>query len=336
MISIIVPCYNAAATLEETLRSALDQDVEKELIVVDDGSTDDSPAVIRSFGDAILAVRTPNRGVSAARTMGSELAKGRFLQFLDSDDLLAPGTLARRVEALETEAADVAHTDWQKIVPSGAAGYEFADIIAANTEALDRDPQAATATSAFWAPPAALLYRRSIVDRIQWSRRLPIIQDARFLFDAAAQGARFIHVPGVGAYYRINSGSLSRRNTAQFIADCAVNAAEIEAIWTRETVIADVRKEALAAMWWHVAHASAVHGLEHFEAAYRHYRSYKPRRLRMEVVAAARRVLGANLVAYAWHHVRSSSQLMKRKFTALARLRTPVHPRSRDDNSTAA
>src|SRR5436853_6931925 len=84
----------------------------------------------------------------------------------------------------------------------------------------------------FWAPPAALLYRREIVDRIGgWPAGLPVIQDARYLFEAARRNARFAYVAGVGAYYRVSSNRLSRRNLSRFIGDCARHASEIEAIW---------------------------------------------------------------------------------------------------------
>ena len=128
MISVVVPCYNAAATLAETVESALAQDVEKQIIVVDDGSTDGSAAVIAGFGDKVRAIATPNRGASAARQTGAELARGDFIQYLDSDDLLAEGTLARRLEALERDGGDVAHTDWQRLEPDGAGGFEFGEI----------------------------------------------------------------------------------------------------------------------------------------------------------------------------------------------------------------
>src|SRR5262245_26699726 len=128
MISVIIPCYNAKRTLAATISSALNQDVEKEVIVVNDGSTDGSADIIREFGDRIRSVSTPNRGVSSARNSGTKLACGQYIQYLDSDDLLAPATLGARLEAAATGCADVVHTDWQKMELGQDGTYVLGDI----------------------------------------------------------------------------------------------------------------------------------------------------------------------------------------------------------------
>src|SRR5262249_938611 len=234
MISVIVPCYNGERTLAATIASALDQDVDKEVIVINDGSTDGSAEIMKEFGDRIRSLSTPNRGVSAARQIGTKLAQGEYIQYLDSDDLLAPATLGARLEASATSNADVVHTDWQKLECGPDGSFILADIIRPDLAAIERDAEAATATSEFWAPPAALLYRREIVERIgDWPAGLPVIQDARYLFEAARNKAQFAYVARVGAYYRVSPDSLSRRNRARFISDCASKDAEMEALWLR-------------------------------------------------------------------------------------------------------
>lgn len=293
MISVVIPCYNAAATLRETVESALAQEGPREVIVVDDGSTDGSPAVIAEFKGLISAVRTENRGVSAARNLGTSMAKGDYIQYLDSDDLIAMGTLAQRRAALEHSGADIAHTDWQKLVETPDGAWHHDEIVRPDLPSLDRDAEAATATSQFWAPPAALLYRRTIVERVgAWSSHLPVIQDARFLFDAAVHGARFTYVPGIGAHYRVRSGSLSRGNYERFIADCATNAAEIEALWRSRGPLTEARRQALAQIWTHVAMASANHNLPSFRMARRGHNGVAERNLRLELAAVLRLVMG--------------------------------------------
>ncbi len=158
--------YNAERTLAETIACALDQDVEQEVIVVNDGSTDGSAKIIREFGDRIRSLSTPNRGVSSARESGTKLAGGRYIQYLDSDDLLAPATLSARLEAVTIGDADVVHTEWQKMELGRDGNYVLADVIRPDLAALERDAEAAIATSGFWAPQAALLYQREIIDRI--------------------------------------------------------------------------------------------------------------------------------------------------------------------------
>ncbi len=298
MISVVIPCYNAERTLAATIASALDQNVDKEVIVVNDGSTDGSAKIIDQFGDRIRSLLTSNRGVSSARESGRKLACGQYIQYLDSDDLLAPATLGARLEAIATNDADVVHTDWQKIQSGRDGTNVLADIIRPEMVALERDAEVATATSEFWAPPAALLYRREIVERIgAWPAGLPVIQDARYLFEAARHKARFAYVAGVGAYYRVSSDSLSRRNLGQFIADCARNTSEIENIWRGQGALAPSRVDALARMWAHVAKAALVNGLDEFEEARASYNRLTARRTLFETGCLLRRILGATATA---------------------------------------
>jgi glycosyltransferase involved in cell wall biosynthesis len=98
LVSVIIPCYNRARFIAEAIGSALAQDHrETEVIVVDDGSTDGSWDVISSFGRRVRAVRVENGGVGRARNIGIAHARGSLVKFLDSDDLLEPGVIARQV-----------------------------------------------------------------------------------------------------------------------------------------------------------------------------------------------------------------------------------------------
>jgi glycosyltransferase involved in cell wall biosynthesis len=94
MISVIIPTYNRAQFLGEAIRCVLDQEYfvqngpsSFELLVIDDGSTDATPEIVRSFGDNLKYAFQQHRGVSAARNHGLELARGDYIAFLDSDDL---------------------------------------------------------------------------------------------------------------------------------------------------------------------------------------------------------------------------------------------------------
>lgn len=100
LVSIIIPCYNTVRFVEETIRSALAQTYENiEVIVINDGSTDNSEEVILSVKDArIHYVYQENKGLSAARNTGIKKAKGDFLTFLDADDLLLPNKTKIQIE----------------------------------------------------------------------------------------------------------------------------------------------------------------------------------------------------------------------------------------------
>jgi glycosyltransferase involved in cell wall biosynthesis len=98
-VSVVVPTYNRAWCLAEALDSVLAQDVAGvELIVVDDGSTDDTPQLLAGYGERIRVLRQENRGVSAARNAGIAAARGGLVAFLDSDDLWLPGKLRAQVD----------------------------------------------------------------------------------------------------------------------------------------------------------------------------------------------------------------------------------------------
>ncbi len=102
MITVIIPCYNYARFLAEAVDSALEQcgpDLAVEVVVIDDGSTDDSPEVAAGYGDRIRYHRKDNAGLSAARNTGMELASHDLVLFLDADDILLPGALAALLEA---------------------------------------------------------------------------------------------------------------------------------------------------------------------------------------------------------------------------------------------
>ena len=93
LVSVIIPCYNQSAYLAEAITSALDQShPDKEVIVIDDGSTDDTAGVASRF--RVKYVRQSNAGLSAARNKGIAESSGQFLVFLDADDRLLPGGLA--------------------------------------------------------------------------------------------------------------------------------------------------------------------------------------------------------------------------------------------------
>src|SRR5687768_14860042 len=94
LFSIVIPTRNRAALLQRCLQSVLAQEYsDYEVIVVDDGSSDDTPEVLARFAPRVRALRQPGRGPSEARNFGVSKATGRFIVFLDSDDLLTPSAL---------------------------------------------------------------------------------------------------------------------------------------------------------------------------------------------------------------------------------------------------
>ena len=264
-ISVVIPAYNSARWIAETLESVRVQNRgDTEVIVVDDGSTDATAKIVeRQFTEARL-IRTPNQGVSHARNLGTSLAQGDYIQYLDSDDLLAEGKLQTQIETLENTDADIAYGDWQKLTPS-SAGFVRGKVMA---QVIEGDPEIALFAD-FWCPPAAYLFRRRIVDRIGgWNESLPVIQDARFALDAALHDGRFVRTPGIMAYYRAHeSGSLSRRNRTAFLRDKYRNAQQVEAWWREHGGVGEARRIALQRCLGNVARGSFETDAETFDRA---------------------------------------------------------------------
>ncbi len=105
LVSTIIPVYNRPAMLREAVASVLAQTYRPiEVIIADDGSTDDTPHVAESLAqrhpEVVRSVRQPNQGPGAARNLGLSIARGEFVQYLDSDDLIAPTKFERQVAAL--------------------------------------------------------------------------------------------------------------------------------------------------------------------------------------------------------------------------------------------
>ncbi|HTE02443.1 MAG TPA: glycosyltransferase family 2 protein [Mucilaginibacter sp.] len=102
LVSIIIPVYNAEKYVAETVNSAINQSwPNKEILIIDDGSTDNSLAIVRKLENSwIRAYTQNNKGASAARNMGLKEAKGEYIQFLDADDLLQQDKIAHQVKLL--------------------------------------------------------------------------------------------------------------------------------------------------------------------------------------------------------------------------------------------
>ena len=100
LFSVIIPAHNRATLIGHTIASVLAQPRPCEIIVVDDGSTDGTPAVVHSFGDRVTLLHQPNRGPGAARNAGLAVAAGDYAAFLDSDDVWFPWTADAYADAI--------------------------------------------------------------------------------------------------------------------------------------------------------------------------------------------------------------------------------------------
>src|SRR5262245_44059625 len=125
LVSVVIPTYNSCRFLIETVESALAQSYPHvEVVVVDDGSTDDTAAVLAPYQSRLRYVYQQNQGPSAARNRGIAEARGELLAFLDADDIWLPDKVARQVDALgRAPRAGLVHTD--VLVHEQGTGRQF-------------------------------------------------------------------------------------------------------------------------------------------------------------------------------------------------------------------
>ena len=281
--SVIIPCFNAELWIREAINSAITQGFDKaiEIIVVDDGSTDNSAKIVENEFPFVNLIKTENQGTSKARNLGTKVSKGEFIQYLDADDLLAPGKLKRQLELIKNSAADVVYGDWQKLIKAEDGKYTESEIVKRKLE----NPEIDLFTD-FWCPPAVYLFRHSIIEKIGgWNEKLPVIQDARLALDCALHGANFLYCPGIMAYYRVHSASsLSSRNSMAFNRDILNNAVGIEDWWINHGGINEERKKSLLKVYGYAARVSFETDKVTFERAFqalkRFDRRYIPERPR--------------------------------------------------------
>jgi glycosyltransferase involved in cell wall biosynthesis len=309
-VSVLIPCRNGAAYIAETLASALHQTQPPlEIIVVDDGSTDGSQSLVAGYGDRVTLLSSPGRGASAARNHAAAASKGEFLQFLDADDLLEPDALASRVAALQLSGADIAISDWCRIAEQSGV-WRVTTTESGKLPSVDV-PADVQVLRGFWAPPAAILYRRGICERIgAWRESLPVIQDARFLLDAARVGGRFVHVDRLGARYRQHaSGSLSTSNRKRFWTDVLRNAKEVEAIWLDTGRCGAEARAVLADLYARCVRAGLLYDAALFDAArqelerFPEYRPSRSLQIAMAMQPASRFRVGRAVVDRLTRHL---------------------------------
>ena len=249
LISVVVPCYNAAPWIEAALESVAAQaSAELELIVVDDGSTDDTAALVERACPWARLLRVTNGGPSRARNLGWRTAQGAWVQFLDADDLLHPAKLAtqaRQAYALPASVA-VLYSDWQRHWVIGRQATPDGPPLRPH---VDVDPQTSLLRTEGFIQLGAALFRRTWLEQVGgFDEAHWLIEDVELMLRIAMAGGQFRHVPAdVPLFtYRQREGSLSRRDTRAFIEGCVRNARMMERHWCGERSLTAERARLLA------------------------------------------------------------------------------------------
>ncbi len=248
-VSVIIPCFNAAPWIRATLTSVVSQSYEDmEIIAVDDGSTDATPEIISNEFTSVRLIRTANHGASAARNLGTSESSGDFIQYLDHDDLLAPGKIVRQIHALNDSDGDVAYGAYQEIDEQGMALLNVKGD-------WPMDNPTADLLNRWW-PTGAYLFRKGIVAAVgSWDVRFVIVQDQRFVQECSILGAKFVYCPGLAAFYRLVRNSPSK-NKIMVARDLYKNAIEIRALWDSRGESTEEGRFALMQSFCHVVRIS--------------------------------------------------------------------------------
>lgn len=205
-VSVIIPAYNQVQWLGEAIQSALDQDHPVcEVIVVDDGSPDNSADLAASFGGVVRVIRKQNAGLSAARNTGILASRGGWLVFIDSDDVIPPNFVSAHLATADKHGADVLfagsqHTDVEGNVIAEPA---FGGMLPGENmlTALLRG-------NAF--PPHAAITRRAAIENAgNFDTTLTSYEDWEFWLRLAFTGATFAPTPGLIVPYRQHPASMS-------------------------------------------------------------------------------------------------------------------------------
>ncbi len=213
LISVIIPAYNRAHLLSATLHSLLSQTLQAhEIIVVDDGSTDDTAEVAASFGPPVRVIRQKNAGPAAARNTGFRASRGEFIHFFDSDDIALSNKHEVQLRALETSGADIAYGPWVK-------GQITADAFMPENLVLQQhglpNGDLVKALLTNWSiVPHACLFRRGIIEKVGgFPEHLFVAEDQLMFLKCLLAGAKVVHSPGTLELYRSdNAGKITDAN----------------------------------------------------------------------------------------------------------------------------
>jgi glycosyltransferase involved in cell wall biosynthesis len=235
-VSVIIPTYNYGRFLADCVGSVLRQsENDLEIIVVDDGSTDNTADVVKSFAGKVKYVPQENKGLSSARNTGLRHASGEFVQLLDSDDMLGVDAIAAKASFLRE------HPDATVAV---SPSYLFSSLNA------DGNPE----TTGCWAlhrrnldihlayfniaPPHAFLMRRTAVERVGYfDESLRACEDYEYWLRAAALG----YVPrycgaGTAVYYRQHASSMSANRRKQYHHDALLHPVVLKLLFSRPEI----------------------------------------------------------------------------------------------------
>jgi teichuronic acid biosynthesis glycosyltransferase TuaG len=292
-VSVIIPAYNAESFVEQAIQSALDQTAQPmEILIIDDGSTDRTAELAQRFGDPVRVISIQNRGVAGARNYALHHAVGKYVAFLDSDDIWEPTKLERQCALLTTE-RQLIYTD---TISFGAPEMEGVRMSSGRTLPSGRILEALVRGN-FIATSSVLTDRALALSVGGFSLEFQIGEDwMLWLALARLTGAEYIDAPLVR--YRIRPGSLSS-NLDERVA-CETEIIDRTVDWLDSLSLTErkaLRRDAIADAEAYAALLALSEG------KLRHSRRFSSRSFATKPTAAAAKLYLKTLPGFHWAHI---------------------------------
>jgi len=326
LVSVIIPCHNAARWIAETIESCLVQTYRPlEIIVIDDGSTDKSAdlaeAILQSSKVSFQVHRIVNSGPSKARNIGFKHASGEWIQFLDADDLIKPEKLEHQIRMATALSEDhaVVYTEWQRIAyhPQQKVWLPIGEMITPQLH----EPVIDLLRSENFIHTGSQIFRRSWLEKVGgFDESMWLIEDVNLLLRIAMAGGKFAFaIDGRPLFmYRQHPSSLSRRDPIAFARSCLKNASLVEEWLRTRSPITTYQRDVLTEAYGFIARTSFDMDAQIFDEAHtalsqlwkpKTYVPSNPRHL-----SVASQLLGYREAEHIASYYRRLKQLISRQF----------------------
>lgn len=210
-VSVIMAAYNGEAYISEAIASVLEQDYdgEVELIVVDDGSTDQTPEIAEAF-DSVRVIRQSNTGQSLARNHGFLLSRGDYIVYFDQDDILAPNCISSNSRLLESR------PDLGSVAGTSLSFRTIQQLEAIKATPRPEEPESNLeirtyhdiVRGASFVPPSVCMFRREVIEALNGFRSFPMADDLDLYARAARHSKLGVHTQPL-VYYRRHAENYS-------------------------------------------------------------------------------------------------------------------------------
>jgi glycosyltransferase involved in cell wall biosynthesis len=265
--SVVIPTYNRSRFLPQAIDSCLGQRREGfavEVVVVDDGSTDDTPHLLGQYGGQVIVLTLgTNQGRNRARNAGLTRASGEFVKFLDSDDFLEPDTLSREAAAATEHHADVVVTGFRVVQLAAGGAYEPVRVHAPPT----MEPLVDRLLQGQAVPTSAALYRRSYLRDLWWDESLCKLDDWDWFIRACLRQGKIVALPHAGYSWCQHEGQGIRSTSLlQNAREHHVILGKLERTLADSEELTDARRKRLAQYYYKELRVLCLHDRPAFEA----------------------------------------------------------------------